>query len=77
LGGRINVSNFTDRQGLPHDRYVVVGTSGSGKTTVSANLAAESGLEHIELDALHWLEDWTERPPKEFRTLVECETHDQ
>jgi adenylate kinase family enzyme len=65
---------FTGEKGVPHDRYVVVGTSGSGKTTMAARLAAEFELEHIELDALHWLENWTERPPKEFRDLVDRET---
>ncbi len=35
-------------------RIVVVGTTGSGKTTLAAQLALIAGCPHIELDALHW-----------------------
>ncbi len=51
-------------------RVVVVGTSGSGKTTVAARIAEELGLHHIELDAIHWLPNWTELPDEEFKTQV-------
>jgi adenylate kinase family enzyme len=51
-------------------RIIVVGTSGSGKTTLSAEIARRLGLRHVELDALHWLPDWVERPDDEFRQLV-------
>ena len=51
-------------------RIVVVGTSGSGKTTVAARIAEELGLLHIELDSIHWLPNWTELPDEEFRTQV-------
>ena len=52
------------------DRIVVVGTSGSGKTTYARRLAAILGYPYIELDALHWLPDWVERPDEEFREMV-------
>jgi adenylate kinase family enzyme len=45
----------------PH-RVVVVGTTGSGKTTLGRRLAAVLGVPHVELDALHWEPDWTEAP---------------
>lgn len=51
-------------------RVVVVGTSGSGKTTVAAKIAETLGLKHIELDAIHWQENWTELPDDEFREQV-------
>ena len=51
-------------------RIVVVGTSGSGKTTVAARIAKELGHLHIELDSIHWLPNWTELPDEEFRTQV-------
>ncbi len=51
-------------------RVVVVGTSGSGKTTVAARIGEELGLLHIELDSIHWLPNWTELPDEEFRTQV-------
>ncbi len=48
-------------------RILVVGTSGSGKTTMGRQLAVRLGLRHIELDALHWDANWTEAPPAVFR----------
>ena len=39
---------------------VVVGTTGSGKTTLGRRLAAVLDVPHVELDALHWEPDWTE-----------------
>lgn len=43
-------------------RIVVVGTTGSGKTTLARELARRLGLRHAELDALHWGPDWTPNP---------------
>lgn len=58
---------------LPYPpRVNVVGTSGSGKTTYARMLAAHLSVPHFELDALHWLPDWQERPREEFRDLVSC-----
>ena len=45
-------------------RVVVVGTTGSGKTTFARRLAAILDVPHIELDALHWQANW-EPVPKE------------
>ena len=52
-------------------KIVVVGGSGSGKTTVARRLAEAHDLTYVELDALHWGPNWTPRPADEFRTLVE------
>ena len=43
-------------------RIHVIGTSGSGKTTVARALAEAIGAPHVELDALHFRENWVERP---------------
>lgn len=43
-------------------RVVVVGTSGAGKTTLARRLAKGLDAAFIELDALHWLENWTPNP---------------
>jgi adenylate kinase family enzyme len=42
-------------------RVVVVGTSGSGKTTFARHLAESIDSPHVELDALHWGPNWTVR----------------
>ncbi len=47
---------------LPGARIVVIGASGSGKTTFSNQLAGKLAYNHIELDAIHWLPDWQEMP---------------
>jgi adenylate kinase family enzyme len=36
------------------NRYVVVGNSASGKSTLARRLAAEEGLAHLDLDMLAW-----------------------
>ena len=55
-------------------RIVVVGTSGSGKTTFAANLARALGVRHIELDQLRWDPNWTLKPVDEFLELVDAAT---
>jgi adenylate kinase family enzyme len=52
-------------------RVSVVGTSCSGKTTFAGNLAQILKVKYIELDAIHWLPGWVERPKDEFLNLVE------
>jgi adenylate kinase family enzyme len=39
-------------------RVVVVGTSGSGKTTMAKALSRALGLPHVELDAINWQPGW-------------------
>jgi adenylate kinase family enzyme len=53
------------------ERVAVVGTSCSGKTAFARRLSRALGVRHIELDALHWGPDWTEKPADEFRPPVE------
>jgi adenylate kinase family enzyme len=52
-------------------RIAVVGTSGSGKTTMARRLAGQLGLPHVELDALFWGPNWTPLPRELFRRRVE------
>lgn len=51
-------------------KFLVVGTSGSGKSALARKLCTILNLEDIELDALHWLPHWTETPQLEFRKKV-------
>jgi len=55
-----------------HPRVVVIGTSGSGKTTFAQQLATVLSRPHIELDALHWGPDWKART--DFPELVQVAT---
>ena len=55
-------------------RIAVKGTSGSGKTTTAAIIAARFEIPHIELDALNWGRQWLNRSRSEldeFRRRVE------
>lgn len=56
-------------------RIVVVGTTGTGKTTMAQRLADRLRLPHVELDALHWGPNWTEAPREIFRARVTGALH--
>ncbi|MDE3091139.1 MAG: adenylate kinase [Chloroflexota bacterium] len=53
-------------------RIAVIGTTGSGKTTLASQISERLKIRHVELDALHWEPDWTEAPREIFRERVEC-----
>lgn len=53
------------------DRIIVIGSSCSGKSSFAQTLAQKKQITHIELDQLHWLPNWVERPDSEFRELVQ------
>src|SRR5919198_3635557 len=55
-------------------KIAVVGTSGSGKTTVARELARRLGVPHVELDALFHGPGWTETPAEEFQRRVAAAT---
>lgn len=55
-------------------RVVVIGTSCSGKTTFAKSLARRLSVPHIELDAIHWKENWTPTPTEEFRASAQAAT---
>jgi len=59
---------------LPGERINVIGTTGSGKTTIAKALAETLGVPHIELDALFWKPAWGETPDEEFLPKVDAAT---
>lgn len=51
-------------------RIVVVGCTGSGKTTVARGLARLLGVPHVELDSHNWEPNWTAAQTDVFRERV-------
>ena len=49
------------------NRIVVLGTTGSGKTTVAKEIARILGVTHVEFDAYRHGPNWTETPDDIFR----------
>jgi hypothetical protein len=55
-------------------RIVVVGTTGSGKTSFAARLAHLCQIPHIEIDAMYWRPKWTHASEEELRGLIDRAT---
>jgi pantothenate kinase-related protein Tda10 len=55
-------------------RIIVIGTTGSGKTTLATQLARHLDAPRIELDALHWGPNWTPFPVEVFRAQADAAT---
>ena len=51
-------------------RISVVGSSGSGKTTVARAIAETLGIPHLELDSVYHQPDWVPLPDDEFREFA-------
>ena len=49
----------------------VIGTSGSGKTTFSRQLAEKLGYPYIEMDALFWGKNWQQSTDEVFFRKLE------
>jgi adenylate kinase family enzyme len=53
------------------DRIVVIGCSGTGKSSLSVALAAVLKLDYVSLDQIFWLPGWTIRPRVDINRLIE------
>jgi adenylate kinase family enzyme len=62
---------------FPFARAVVVGVTSSGKSTTARALAELACLEFVELDALHWENNWTCAPRETFLERVAAATPPQ
>ena len=49
----------------PGLRVLVIGTSGSGKSTFAEKLAGEAGIAHLALDVINWRPGWYNRSAEE------------
>ena len=49
---------------------VVVGTTGSGKTTLARRISERLDIPHVELDAIFWGPNWTPAPIEDFRLRI-------
>jgi adenylate kinase family enzyme len=56
---------------LPVQRVVVIGNSGSGKTSLATRLANRLDLAHVELDGLFHQRGWTALADSAFRDAVD------
>lgn len=62
---------------LSGPRVLVIGTSGSGKSTFAESLAKAAGIAHHELDMMNWRPGWYDRSneePDAFLADVEAAT---
>ena len=55
---------------MAYQRIAVIGTTGSGKTTLARAVAVQLDTPHVELDALHWGPNWTSPAHLELRARV-------
>jgi energy-coupling factor transporter ATP-binding protein EcfA2 len=54
----------------PIQRLVIIGPTGSGKTTLANQLGEILSLPVTDLDTLHWKPDWQEASTEAFRASV-------
>jgi len=55
-------------------RVVIIGNTGSGKSTLGNALAAKLGVPYADSDDLFWLPDWQEVPNDDFRAALDAAT---
>jgi adenylate kinase family enzyme len=53
-------------------RFVIVGATGSGKTTLAEKVGRKLDIAVVDLDTLHWGPNWTMTPTDIFRERVKA-----
>ncbi len=61
----------------PGKRIAIIGATGSGKTTLAQLLGDALEMPVIELDAMHWMPGWTEKPWQEIRVELDSLTQQE
>lgn len=51
-------------------RIHIVGSTGSGKTSLAAEVSMRLDIPHTEMDSLHWQENWLPAEEAKFREAV-------
>ncbi|MFK8138784.1 MAG: AAA family ATPase [Bdellovibrionales bacterium] len=52
------------------NKIIVIGTTGSGKTTLAKEISTKLKLPHIQLDSLFWKPNWEEASDQEFFSKI-------
>ena len=52
-------------------RVIVIGTTGSGKTTLAKKIAEKLNCPHIQIDSLFWKPNWQEATDEELFAKIE------
>lgn len=61
----MNFSSFT--------KFNIVGTSGSGKSTVAKLISEKLSIPYVEMDRIFWKPEWTTPSGEEFLSLLDSE----
>src|SRR5450755_2492300 len=64
-----------DFSGSDMQRILVMGSSGSGKSTFAQRLSAITGIPMVSLDALYWKPGWVASDDAEFDVRVTDAAH--
>jgi adenylate kinase family enzyme len=58
-------------------RIIIVGATGSGKTTLAQKVAQRLGITHFEIDSVYWGPSWTPIPLEDFRKHIDVATRNE
>lgn len=53
------------------ERIVIIGTTGTGKSTLAKQLSTITHIPVVEMDDLYWRQNWTIAPAEEFSAAID------